>query len=149
MSKKIKGKKPNVRLNVKNIEAPQLISVSFCYLSKNKARNFEFFGSKNVRQKTDAFEQLLSFLQRLTAKTRADIAEIAKDRDCGFEMLNNGIVNCAPNGYRFSENDKVTVFRFGDNGNGGNYRLLGFFENNSPVLYVIGFDFDYSAYPHD
>ena len=149
MSKKIKGAKSTVKLNIKKVDAPQLITVSFCYLSKNKTRNFGFFGSKNIRQKADAFEQMLSFLQRLTLKTRADIAEIAKDRDCGFEMLDNEIVNCTPNGYQFSENDKVTVFRFGDNGNGGNYRLLGFFENNSPVLYIIGFDFDYSAYQHD
>ena len=81
MSKKIKGAKSTVKLNIKKVDAPQLITVSFCYLSKNKTRNFGFFGSKNIRQKADAFEQMLSFLQRLTLKTRADIAEIAKDRE--------------------------------------------------------------------
>lgn len=125
------------------------ISVSFRYLSNNKRRNFDFFGDKRLREKNRAAEQFFSFLQRLTGKHRLEIMKLPKDVDCGFENLRFSTVNCTPCGCNLPVDKLISVFRFGDNGNGGNYRLLGFFESNSPVLYVIGFDFDYSAYPHD
>lgn len=125
------------------------ISVSFRYLSNNRRRNFEFFDSKRWREKAQALGQFFSFLQRLTNKHRLEIMRLPKDADCGFENLPFGTVNCTPNGYNTPTDKSISVFRFGDNGNGGDYRLLGFFESNSPVLYIIGFDFDYSAYQHE
>ena len=149
MSKKIKNPKTPDKVSGKIVEKPPLITVSFQYLSTNKSRNFEFFGHKDLRRKTDALEQLFSFLQRLTSKSRADISNIARDRDCGYEILEPTTVNCAPTGYRLTKSDQIAVFRFGNNSAGGDYRLLGLFEERSPVLNIIGFDFDYSAYPHD
>lgn len=125
------------------------ISVSLRYLSKNKRRNFEFFGDKRWRDKARVLEQFFSFLQRLTAKRRIDIMKLAKDADCGFEHMRYGAINCTPDGYELSSERLILVFRFGNNSAGSDYRLLGFFEDNSPVLNIIGFDFDYSAYPHE
>ena len=51
----------------------------------------------------------------------------------------------AANGYQFSSDEKVIVFRFGIN---SGYRLLGIKGNDSNILYVIGYDFDFSAYDH-
>ena len=145
-------KKPSPVIKPKagqNSTEEKCISVSFRFLSKNKARNFEFFGDKNRRQKSNALEQLFEFLQRLTSKTKLESSRLARDRDCGFECIKAENVNCTPHGYVLRADSSIFVFRFGDNGNGGDYRLLGFFEEETSVLYVIGFDFDYSAYRHD
>ena len=152
MSRKKTRHKPLNNLSTKTglyAVEENFISVSFRYLSNNRSRNFEFFGDKRWREKTRALEQFFSFLQRLTGKHRLDVMKLSKDVDCGFENLPFSAVNCTPSGYNPSADKSISVFRFGDNGNEGNYRLIGFFENNSPVLYIIGFDFDYSAYQHE
>ncbi len=152
MSKNIKPKKPKQKPVITTDvqpELPRYISFSFRYLSKNKQRNFDFFSYKEWKQKGEALYQLFCFLQRLSDKTEKDIVSLSKHQDSGFEMLKFKDVNCLPNGRTLSKEDNIFVFRFGNNGNGGDYRLLGFFEDKSSVLYVIGFDFDYSAYRHD
>ena len=125
------------------------IFVSFRHLSNNKRRNFDFFGDKRWREKARALEQLFSFLQRLTAKRRIELMALPKEVDCGFENLPYSRVNCTPTDCVLSAETLISVFRFGDNGDGGNYRLLGCFEENTSVLNVIGFDFNYSAYRHE
>jgi len=93
------------------------ISVSFRYLSQNKQRNFEFFSQKDFRGKAVAFEQLLEFLQRLTAKTQLEISPLSKDDDCGFEQMPFAQMNCNPDGIALGKDTKICVFRFGSGGN--------------------------------
>ena len=149
MSKKIKSPKQDNKVDVNNVKEPQALSVTFRYLSKNKARNFEFFGHKDLRRKADALEQLIAFLQRLTSKTLLEVLKLPKDKDYGCESMKYSAVNCRPHLCTLEADDLIFVFRFGDNGSGGDYRLLGFFEDRSAVFNVIGVDFDYSAYQHE
>ena len=113
------------------------ISVSLQYLTKGKDHNFDYFSAKDFRTKAQAFEQLLEFLRRLTAKTLLAISSLPKDVDCGFEQLPFQQMKFKPDGIKLGQDAKIHVFRFG---NGGNYRLLGFFEYD--VLQIIGFDFN-------
>lgn len=121
------------------------ISVSFQFLTKNNRHNFNFFSKTNFRLKTSAFEQLFEFLQTLTSKTQLEIANLPKER--GFELIALSQLKFKP-ALTLGQDTKICVFRFGDNSNGGDYRLLGFFEHGQNVLEIIGFDFDYSAYNH-
>ena len=68
-----------------------------------------------------------------------------KNEKHGAETLSMDDLRFAANGYQFSNDQKVIVFRFGGN---SSYRLLGVKGNESNVLYVIGYDFDFSAYNH-
>lgn len=152
MLSKKRGKIPSSQIFAKNRQPPKIeknISISLQYLSKNKQRNFEFFFDKNLRQKAQALNDFVNFAKRLTSKTRLDIASKRKFEDCGFENLRFQDVNCTPDGYELSKDANISVFRFGDNFNGGDYRILGFFSEDNPVFNIIGFDFDYSAYKHD
>ena len=146
MSKQGRAPKPNLKAGRDlKPKVESRISVSLQYLSNNKQRNFDFFPSKNFRVKTQVFEQFVEFLRRLTSKTQLDIGLLAKDDDCGYEQIPFQQINCQPAGVTLGKDTNICVFRFGDN---GNYRMLGFFESKQPVLNIIGFDFDFSAYEH-
>lgn len=149
LSKHGRVPQPNLRASRDLKPIPESkISISLRYLTKNKQHNFEFFSVKNFRKKAQAFEQFLDFLRRLTAKTQLEISMLSKTDDCGFEQIPFQQMNFKPEGTALGQDAKIWVFRFGDNGNGGDYRLLGFFEDKYSVLSIIGFDFDYSAYKH-
>lgn len=149
MSKK--GKPPQLKLKINKNATPvteNKISISLQHLSKNKLRNFDFFSKKDLRTKTQALEQFLEFLQRLTSKTRLEISSLAKDNDCGFEEIPFAQINCKPDKITLGKDTKICIFRFGNNNANGNYRLMGVFNNKDPIFNIIGFDFDYSAYKH-
>ena len=93
------------------------IKFSWQYLTTNKTHNFDYFKG-DLRQELSA---------------RQGLSDLVKD------------LCFAANGYQFSSDQKVIVFRFGNN---SGFRLLGVKGNESNVLYVIGYDFDYSAYNH-
>lgn len=101
-----------------------------------------------MRDKVTALEEFLKFVQRLTAKTQLEISSLSKEYDCGFEQMAFAQINCNPHGITLGKDTKICIFRFGDNENGDDYRILGFFENKQAVFHIIGFDFDYSAYKH-
>ena len=147
-----RGKKPQLNIKAKDRFLPRSenkISVSLCYLSKSKKRNFDFFTDKNLRKREKALTQFFNFVKRLTNLTRLEILSKNKFEDCGFENLRYQDVNCIPDNCFLSKDTNISIFRFGDNDSGGDYRVLGFFEEKNSVFNVIGFDFDYSAYRHD
>ena len=151
MSNKKRGKIPFSQVQAKNrqpIKTEKTISISLCYLSKNKNRNFNFFSDKNLRQKEKVLTDFFDFVKRLTGKTRLEILSKNKSSDCGFENLNFQNIKFKPDGVELSKDTNISVFRFGDNNSGGNYRVLGFFSEDNPIFNIIGFDFDYSAYEH-
>lgn len=144
------AKSPQPKLKALRETSPAVvpkISVTLRYLTVNKSFNFEFFG-KNFRAKATAFEQLTEFLRRLTSKTLLQISMLSKTDDCGFETLPFAQIKISPNGVILGKDTKIHVFRFGNSGTGGDYRLLGFFETGQAILNIIGFDFNYSAYDH-
>ena len=147
-----KAKSPKTNLKISRNAAPiteNTISVSLQFLSKNKLRNFDFFSKSDFRQKAHALDQFLDFIKRLTSKTRLEISSLSKNDDCGFEEIPFAQINCNPDRKTLAKDAKICVFRFGNNGSGGDYRLLGIFDSGFPVLNIIGFDFNYSAYDHE
>ena len=123
------------------------ISISLQYLSTNKQRNFDFF-AKNFRDKATSLDSFIKFVQRLTSKTQLEISALSKTDDCGFEQMPFAQINCNPHGVTLGKDTKICVFRFGERDDSDKYRVLGFFDNKQPILHIIGFDFDYSAYKH-
>lgn len=62
----------------------------------------------------------------------------------GLETINYSEINFSPCNYTLTGDEKIIVFRF----DGDDKRILGFKKNNCPILYIIGFDLNYSAYNH-
>ena len=46
------------------------------------------------------------------------------------------------------DDEKIYIFRFKTADNKNNGRILGFKKDRCPIYYIIGFDFDFSAYDH-
>ena len=147
-----RGKLPKINIKAPRefkLQTENKISVSFQYLTNNNGYNLKFFG-KDLRAKANFFEQLLDFLTRLTSHTLLEISTENKITkiNCGFEVLEFKQIEFTPSNYTLTKDAKIHDFRFGNSGNGGDYRLLGFFAHNQTILNIIGFDFNYSAYKH-
>lgn len=117
------------------------ITFSLEYITMNASHTFDYFG-KNMREELAARQSLSVLLKELSRRSWMEIAQIGKKTQCGFETLPAMQLRFTPSGYEFSRDEKVWVFRFGKQ----QYRLIGIQDDRT--LYVIGYDFDFSAYNH-
>lgn len=62
----------------------------------------------------------------------------------GIETFSAKQLKFSPSRYKFASDEKVIVFRFFNQ----DFRIIGFKDSRLPTYYIIGFDFDYSAYNH-
>lgn len=149
MSKSKKLKQPNIKTKISTEYNPSISSISKCpsvsfkYLTRNKNYNFEYF-SKEKQQCKNTKIAVLNWIQEITCNQWRDLLNMPKE--VGAETLNSSGLNFSPNGYTFSPDEKVYVFRF--KAASGDYRIIGVKENGCSTYNIIGFDFDYSAYNH-
>ena len=118
------------------------ISFSIAYLTKNKNYNFEHFGSSRLRDELEARKALDELLQVLSCSSWMSILQRRKRDFGGVETLSARAIHFTPSDGTVSEDEKYLSFRFFSQ----KYRLLG--RKIGSVLYIVGFDFDYSAYNH-
>lgn len=114
------------------------MKISFEYMTKNNEYNLNYFNkSKDLKNKSEFLTFLFNEIQDLTSKTFGYF--MGKDRTkIGFEKIK--IINFAPN-TKISRDEKIYSKRLKNK-----YRIIFIFRNNT--IYVIGFDFNYSAYKH-
>lgn len=114
------------------------MSVSFEYITKNDQYNLNYFNkSKDIRNKSEFLTNLFDIIQELTSNTF--IYFMGKDRrKIGFEKIND--IKFSPN-IRISADEQIYSKRIKNK-----YRMLFIFRNN--IIYIIGFDFDFTAYKH-
>lgn len=121
----------------------ELISFSFRYMTTNKKHNWDYFAVSQFRDKVKAYDAFIAVMTLLSRKNRIDIIKMSRKDEGGSERIPYNQLNFrAGNDCMALEN--VRSFRFGK----GDYRLIGFWSRQSSVFYIIGFDFDYSAYNH-
>ena len=122
--------------------APEEIGFSFKHLTTNSDYNFSYFSkSKNECLKSKA--SLYDRIEEITKSPWIHWHNLSKFNG-GIETLPASSIKFRPDKYVFSDGDKVIVFRF----NSDKCRIIGFKTESSSNYYVIGFDFDYSAYNH-
>lgn len=140
---KLKNKVTSLKISAaadkKPLEKPHF---SFEYLTSNNNFNFEWFTSKAKRDKTEAKAALIDRLIEISSSSWLFWNSL--DKKHGIETISIRELNFSPSGYKFSSDEKVTVFRFFNQ----KYRIIGFKDTSLPTYYIIGFDFDYSAYNH-
>ena len=64
----------------------------------------------------------------------------------GFETLDYSYIRFLA-GVDLPKDESIYIIRF-DLYNGDKGRILGFKKRGCPILYIIGYDFDFSAYSH-
>lgn len=139
MMKKLKSSstKPQVSANSRSEQMP---SFSFLHLTTNKLYNFQKLDKGTKREWQSALAERII---EITQNTWIYHFNLGKKQ--GIETLSNSQIKFSPNGYTFSDDEKVIVFRF----NSDKGRIIGIRIDNSPIFYVIGFDTNFSAYEHN
>lgn len=123
------------------------IVISFKYSVKGKKYTIE--SKVQNRQKcNEDIEKLFERLKEISNTTWKELRN--KPREVGYEMIPIHRFNVNMNNIKkelnLSDDSKIIVFRFG---RGQKYRMLGVrCEDCSSILYIIGYDWDYSAYDH-
>lgn len=139
----LKSKCNQTKIHQSKVARPQDegIGLSFKYLTSNSDHNFSYF-KKNKNECIKSKAALYDRIEEITKESW--MYWYNQSKFTGIETLPVKSITFKPSGYEFSDGDKVIVFRF--NGNDG--RIIGFKIDSSPFYYVIGFDFDHSAYDH-
>lgn len=137
-------RKANTKIKLHSTFKSDTIKFSWQYLTTNKTHNFERFKGE-WRQELSARQELSDLVRDLCSSTWTQALLRRKNEKHGAETLSMDDLRFAANGYQFSNDQKVIVFGLGSN---SSYRLLGIKGDESNVLYVIGYDFDFSAYNH-
>lgn len=129
---------PNKSLSVNGV------LFSFKYMSSNKKRCFKYF-EKDVKKSKLAYE---SFFQRISELSQLEMKEVINlPKNIGLETIPYKEFKACFSGIDeiVSNDSKLTVFRFNNN----NYRIICKQDiNHQNIFYVLGFDFDFSAYKH-
>ena len=130
----------------KQAPSRQLIfSFSLEHLTENANYNFRYFKRDRLRDELNArqgLDKLLTFLSRSTWKA---IWQKRRDEFGGTEGIKACFMQFRPSNYDITDDEKILSFRFGDK---MEYRLLGLLKPTEATFYIIGLDFDYSAYNH-
>ena len=73
---------------------------------------------------------------------------LQESKKVGCETLDYSRININPTGINLVNDEKIYIFRFKTADNKDNGRILGFKKDKCPIYYIIGFDFNLSAYDH-
>lgn len=141
---KIKGKSTSsLKMSADQavLKPPEKPLLSFEHLTTNSNYNFDYF-KKEKHNMMIAKNILLDRIIEISQNTWLHWQSLNKYQG-GMESFDVKGLNIKPHDYIFSEDEKVIVFRATSN-----YRIIGFRDSTSPTYYIIGFDFDYSAYNH-
>lgn len=125
-------------------ELDATLSFSFAWLTTQKKYLFERFGRKQARDELDArhaFDELVRLLSKSTWKA---VFAKRKEELGGTEQIPYSELNFRAEA-KLPKDTDILSFRFGS----GSYRALGIKMPNDDRLYIVGFDFDFSAYKHE
>lgn len=122
------------------------IILSFKYSVKNKKYTIQ--EKTNAKEKNNKiFKELFEKLEELSKITWKELQN--RPKETGYEMIpiSDFLINLdnIKEKLKLSDDSKIIVFRFNHQKN----RILGVRSQEcSSILYIIGYDWDFSAYDH-
>lgn len=143
---KLKGKESKIVIEGKADLKPacssdQYPSFSFRYLTQS--RKYNLYGLEPGRAREEIYDALTRKLGEISSRSWLDWGQLRREK--GFETIPYGQIRFQANDASLLSSDsKIIVFRF----NSDNMRILGYKKSPCAVFYIIGFDFDFSAYDH-
>lgn len=115
---------------------------SFTHITKNNAFNMSHFtsGSRDMER---CMSKLYEKLEKLSVHRWRDL--LGLNKRAGIEFIPMHKLNFEPaDSLIVSKDEKFISARF----NGQDYRIIAVKQDKCPIMHVIGFDFDFSAYDH-
>ena len=148
MSHRVKGRQQSPEFKQQHTDevSSQYPFISFRYLTSNSKHSLDFIRKQNLSDRDKTLSGLLERLKEITQSTWEKLGSLPKDRN-GYETLSSKeLFFRGQNEYK--EDQKVIVFRF-DTWQGHNKgRIIGLKESPNSTFFIIGFDFDFTAYKH-
>lgn len=126
------------------IETPRHVNLSFELVTDDKNYTFHYFG-KNIRENLSARELLDNLLIEISKNGLVELGLRNKSQLGGFEAIPLAQIKpCIYKKINLTPDTSLLVFRF------SGYRMITYKPSDSgnDVLYILGYDFNYSAYDH-
>lgn len=120
------------------------LSFSLEWMTRNKSYSFSGFDRKRMREELNARQALSGLLSLLSGSTWSEVFARRREELGGTEQIRYRELAFEANMVELPSDTNALSFRFG----GGKYRALGIKMPNDNRLYLIGYDFDFSAYHH-
>ncbi len=138
----VKIKKSNLEQIKRGANCEQYPAFSFQHMTMNHKYNFNYFSKKMLHDEQKVKSALINKLIEISSNTWLGIS--GQGKKWGFETIPQSEINFSPENYTMSKDSKYCVFQF----NNHNMRIIGIKKDLCPIYYIIGFDFDFSAYNH-
>lgn len=148
-------KKPKNQVNVAKFPQDQKVfsncynlsgclSVSFAYLTTNNDYNYAYFKQDKTGE-LKSRKDLVKLLVEITSNNWVTLGLRSKHQWGGFEKLPwSDFSGFSARNIEVPGDQNIYVFRFNQDRN----RVFGFKNSQCCTLYVVGFDFNFSAYDH-
>lgn len=146
---KVSAKTDQFKCNVKDD-----FSFSLKYITNNNHYNFRYIESNIVEFQSIKSNIYEDFLKKVSELSMYSFKELLLERKRnGIEVLTYGDLNFKLSNTNeeylsLSKDSSIYVFRFGKNSKGNNRAIFYKDSKCQPIMHILGFDFDYTAYNH-
>lgn len=152
MSKKLKTQKARIGISESSVQknrggkCDQYPAISFKHLTTNKDYNLNYLTNKQKYDRLAVKESLIDKLQEITSKSWKELFSLPHETE-GCEAFSfSEFSHVKPKDIQLSPDEKIFIFRFKSFKDQA--RVFGFRKDKCPTLYIMGYDFDFSAYNH-
>lgn len=128
--------------NKRGFDCEQYPVFSFQHLTTNNHYNFEYFSSHDKKSMELAKSELYNKLEEISKTSWKDW--IIQNKKLGAEKLTFSRIHFSGQGIKLAPDEPMYIFRFDHQSK----RIIGFRKDKCPIYYIIGYDFDHSAYNH-
>lgn len=115
---------------------------SFQYLTTSKHYNFNYFSDHERKNMESTKVDLYNRLEEISQISWQDW--LLQRRYTGLEKISFSRLHFGAKNIKLAPDESIYVFRFDHQ----DKRILGFRKDKCPIYYIIGYDFDHSAYDH-
>lgn len=148
-----KIKRSNTKSKIKSKKENQVCSseqypwFSFRFMTLNKKYNIRFLNSLQTNEREKTIYCLYKRMEEISSRPWVYWGRLRKHE--GLETIPFEVIHFSINGdTELSDDAKIYVFRFDTFMGKGCGRILGFKKSPCSTFHVIGYDFDFSSYPH-
>jgi len=125
-------------------DCDQYPTFSFRHLTTHSDYNLNYYSSNQVREMQTAKQNLYDRMEELCKNNWLYWMTLGKQR--GLETLEYSRLKFGPHELELLKDEKVFIFRF--KAQNDDARIIGYRKGKCPILHVIGYDFNFSAYDH-
>ena len=154
MGRNIKAKEDKIKIKnitkseIKECNIQQYPWYSFQYMTKNKTHSLKYLDSLECTEREKTLKNLFLKLEELSGSSW--LYWLQQPKKTGAETIRYDEIDfLADSDANLTRDTPIYIFRFDTYRGNKCGRILGFKKSPCSVLYILGYDFDFSAYKHN